>query len=249
MSDPLNPTPAQPYAPEGTGAASYVPQQDAYAASAQAQQPYAPEGAGTASAAVQPYAPEGAGTASAAVQPYAPEGAGTASALPQQDAYAASAQAQQPQFAQPGANQYAQYGQAPQGAYGQAPQGAYGQSPQGAYGQAPQGAYGQPQQAYGQPMYGQPMYAPSAGKDFSYIQICSFVAIGVSVFSWLLFYLFLSIPAMIGAIILNVKAKREGAPQNIVTISKIAMIVTIVMASLQLLILILIFALGLSGIL
>ena len=232
MSDPLNPTPAQPYAPEGTGTASYVPQQDAYAASAQAQ---------------QPYAPEGAGTASAAVQPYAPEGAGTASALPQQDAYAASAQAQQPQFAQPGANQYAQYGQAPQGAYGQAPQGAYGQSPQGAYGQAPQGAYGQPQQAYGQPMYGQPMYAPSAGKDFSYIQICSFVAIGVSVFSWLLFYVFLSIPAMIGAIILNVKAKREGAPQNIVTISKIAMIVTIVMASLQLLFVILFVALGLSG--
>ena len=77
--------------------------------------------------------------------------------------------------------------------------------------------------------------------------ICSFVAIGVSVFSWLLFYLFLSIPAMIGAIILNVKAKREGAPQNIVTISKIAMIVTIVMASLQLLFAILIVALGLSG--
>lgn len=229
MSDPLNPTPAQPYAPEGTGAASYAPQQDAYAASAQAQ---------------QPYAPEGAGTSSAAVQPYAPEGAGTASALPQQDAFAAPGQPQQPQFAQPGANQYAQYGQAPQGGYGQ-PQGAYGQPQQG-YGQ-PQGAYGQPQQAYGQPMYGQPMYAPSAGKDFSYIQICSFVAIGVSVFSWLLFYLFLSIPAMIGAIILNVKAKREGAPQNIVTISKIAMIVTIVMASLQLLILILIFALGLSG--
>ena len=224
MSDPLNPTPAQPYAPEGTGAASYVPQQDAYAASAQAQ---------------QPYAPEGAGMASAAVQPYAPEGAGTASALPQQDAYAASAQAQQPQFAQPGANQYAQYGQAPQG--------GYGQSPQGAYGQAPQGAYGQPQQAYGQPMYGQPMYAPSAGKDFSYIQICSFVAIGVSLFSWLLFYVFLSVPAMIGAIILNVKAKREGAPQNIVTISKIAMIVTIVMASLQLLFAILFVALGLSG--
>lgn len=232
MSDPLNPTPAQPYAPEGTGAASYVPQQDAYAASAQAQ---------------QPYAPEGAGMASAAVQPYAPEGAGTASALPQQDAYAASAQAQQPQFAQPGANQYAQYGQAPQGGYGQSPQGAYGQAPQGAYGQAPQGPYGQPQQAYGQPMYGQPMYAPSAGKDFSYIQICSFVAIGVSLFSWLLFYVFLSVPAMIGAIILNVKAKREGAPQNIVTISKIAMIVTIVMASLQLLFAILFVALGLSG--
>lgn len=215
MSDPLNPTPAdaaaQPYAPEGAGAASYAPQQDAYGASAQAQ---------------QPYAPEGVGASSAAVQPYAPEGAGTASALPQQDAFAAPGQPQQPQFAQPGANQYAQYGQAPQGA----PQGM----PQGAYGQ-PQQGYGQPQGAYGQPMYGQPMYAPSAGKDFSYVQICSFVAIGVSVFSWLLFQLFLSVPTMIGAIILHVKAKREGAPQNFVNISKIAMIVTIVMSSLQLL--------------
>ena len=174
--------------------------------------------------ATQPYA---------APSPYAPEGSGSAS-------YTASAQAQQPQFGQPGADQYAQYGQ-PQQAYGQQ---AYSQQ---AYGQQ---AYGQPaygQQAYGQPMYGQPMYAPSAGKDFSYIQICSFVAIGVSVFSWLLFYVFLSIPAMIGAIILNVKAKREGAPQNIVTISKIAMIVTIVMASLQLLFVILFVALGLSG--
>ena len=152
--------------------------------------------------ATQPYA---------APSPYAPEGSGSAS-------YAASPQAQQPQFGQVGADQYAVYGQQ---------------------------AYGQ--QAYGQPVYGQPMYAPSAGKDFSYIQICSFVAIGVSVFSWLLFYVFLSIPAMIGAIILNVKAKREGAPQNIVTISKIAMIVTIVMASLQLLFVILFVALGLSG--
>ena len=177
--------------------------------------------------ATQPYA---------APSPYAPEGSGSAS-------YTASAQAQQPQFGQPGADQYAQYGQGPQASYGQ-PQQAYGQQ---AYGQQ---AYGQPmygQPMYGQPMYGQPMYAPSAGKDFSYIQICSFVAIGVSVFSWLLFYVFLSIPAMIGAIILNVKAKREGAPQNIATISKIAMIVTIVMASLQLLFVILFVALGLSG--
>ena len=157
----------------------------------------------------------------AAPSPYAPEGSGSAS-------YAASPQAQQPQFGQVGADQYAQYGQGPQASYGQ-----------------PQQAYGQ--QVYGQQVYGQPMYAPSAGKDFSYIQICSFVAIGVSVFSWLLFYVFLSIPAMIGAIILNVKAKREGAPQNIVTISKIAMIVTIVMASLQLLFVILFVALGLSG--
>ena len=183
-----------------------------------------------ADSATQPYA---------APSPYAPEGTGSAS-------YAASPQAQQPQFGQPGADQFGQPGADQYAQYGQGPQASYGQ-PQQAYGQQ---AYGQPmygQPMYGQPMYGQPMYAPSAGKDFSYIQICSFVAIGVSVFSWLLFYVFLSIPAMIGAIILNVKAKREGAPQNIVTISKIAMIVTIVMASLQLLFVILFVALGLSG--
>ena len=243
MSDPLNPTPADnyaPYAPDGSGSASYAPSQGGYAPATQDQQSYAPNGSGDAS--------------------YAPS----------QDGYAASAQGQQPQFGQPGVDQYAQYGQGSQASYGQPGadqyaqygQGAqasygqpgadqytqqpqfgqpgtdqyaqYGQGPQASYGQ-PQGAYGQPQQAYGQPMYGQPMYAPSAGKDFSYVQICSFVAIGVSVFSWLLFQLFLSVPTMIGAIILHVKAKREGAPQNFVNISKIAMIVTIVMAGLQLL--------------
>lgn len=221
MSDPLNPTPADnyaPYAPDGSGSASYAPSQGGYAPATQDQQSYAPEGTGSAVVASQSYAPNGSGDAS-----YAPS----------QDGYAASAQGQQPQFGQPGVDQYAQYGQAPQGAPQGMPQGAYGQPQQG-YGQ-PQGAYGQPQQAYGQPMYGQPMYAPSAGKDFSYVQICSFVAIGVSVFSWLLFQLFLSVPTMIGAIILHVKAKREGAPQNFVNISKIAMIVTIVMSSLQLL--------------
>lgn len=231
MSDPLNPTPADnyaPYAPDGSGSASYAPSQGGYAPATQDQQSYAPNGSGDASYAPsqdgyaasaqgqQPYAPEGVGASSAAVQPYAPEGAGTASALPQQDAFAAPGQPQQPQFGQPGTDQYAQYGQGPQASYGQ-----------------PQQAYGQP--TYGQPVYGQPMYAPSAGKDFSYVQICSFVAIGVSVFSWLLFQLFLSVPTMIGAIILHVKAKREGAPQNFVNISKIAMIVTIVMSSLQLL--------------
>ena len=218
MSDPLNPTPADnyaPYAPNDSGSASYAPSQDSYVPATQDQQPYAPNGSGDAS--------------------YAPS----------QDGYAASTQGQQPQFGQPGADQYAQYGQGPQASYGQpgadqyaqygqAPQGAPQGMPQGAYGQ-PQQGYGQPQGAYGQPMYGQPMYAPSAGKDFSYVQICSFVAIGVSVFSWLLFQLFLSVPTMIGAIILHVKAKREGAPQNFVNISKIAMIVTIVMSSLQLL--------------
>ena len=109
MSDPLNPTPADnyaPYAPDGSGSASYAPSQGGYAPATQDQQSYAPNGSGDAS--------------------YAPS----------QDGYAASAQGQQPQFGQPGADQYAQYGQGPQASYGQ-PQQAYGQPTYGqpVYGQ------------------------------------------------------------------------------------------------------------------
>lgn len=215
MSDPLNPTPvdaaAQPYAPEGAGAASYAPQQDAYGASAQAQ---------------QPYAPEGVGASSAAVQPYAPEGAGTASALPQQDAFAAPGQ---PQFTQPGTNQYAQYGQAPQGAPQGMPQGAYGQ-PQQAYGQQ---AYGQPQQAYGQPVYGQPMYTSPASAQFDSLRTQAIIAIVVSVISWFFLWFLVSIPSVIWSFIIDSKAKNQGAPQNILSVTKAAKIVSIVMVSIQ----------------
>ena len=109
MSDPLNPTPADnyaPYAPDGSGSASYAPSQGGYAPATQDQQSYAPNGSGDAS--------------------YAPS----------QDGYAASAQGQQPQFGQPGVDQYAQYGQGSQASYGQ-PQQAYGQPTYGqpVYGQ------------------------------------------------------------------------------------------------------------------
>lgn len=109
MSDPLNPTPADnyaPYAPNDSGSASYAPSQDSYVPATQDQQPYAPNGSGDAS--------------------YAPS----------QDGYAASTQGQQPQFGQPGVDQYAQYGQGSQASYGQ-PQQAYGQPTYGqpVYGQ------------------------------------------------------------------------------------------------------------------
>ena len=120
MSDPLNPTPADnyaPYAPDGSGSASYAPSQGGYAPATQDQQSYAPNGSGDAS--------------------YAPS----------QDGYAASAQGQQPQFGQPGVDQYAQYGQGSQASYGQ-PQQDYGQQAYGqqAYGQPTYGqpVYGQP---------------------------------------------------------------------------------------------------------
>ena len=178
--------------------------------------------------ATQPYA---------APSPYAPEGSGSAS-------YAASPQAQQPQFGQAGADQYAQYGQGPQASYGQ-PQQAYGQPAYGqpaygqpAYGQQAYGqqAYGQPaygQQAYGQPAYGQPMYTSPASAQFDSLRTQAIIAIVVSVISWFFLWLLLSIPSVIWSFIIDSNAKKQGAPQNILSLAKAAKIVSIIMVSIQ----------------
>ena len=220
MSDPLNPTPADnyaPYAPDGSGSASYAPSQGGYAPATQDQQSYAPNGSGDAS--------------------YAPS----------QDGYAASAQGQQPQFGQPGVDQYAQYGQGPQASYGQPGADQYAQQPQfgqpGAdqyaqYGQGPQASYGQPQQAYGQPtygqpVYGQPMYTSPASAQFDSLRTQAIIAIVVSVISWFVLWFLVSIPSVIWSFIIDSNAKNQGAPQNILSLTKAAKIVSIVMVSIQ----------------
>ena len=171
-----------------------------------------------ADSATQPYA---------APSPYAPEGTGSAS-------YAASAQDQQPQYGQPGADQYAQYGQGPQASYGQ-PQQAYGQPAYGqpAYGQP---AYGQPaydQPAYGQPVYGQPMYTSPSSAQFDSLRTQAIIAIVLSVISWFIFWFLLSIPSVIWSFIIDSNAKNQGAPQSILSLTKAAKVVSIVMVSIQ----------------
>ncbi|MBF1231776.1 MAG: hypothetical protein HXM37_03950 [Isoptericola variabilis] len=225
MSDPLNPTPADnyaPYAPDGSGSASYAPSQGGYAPATQDQQSYAPNGSGDAS--------------------YAPS----------QDGYAASAQGQQPQFGQPGVDQYAQYGQGSQASYGQPGADQYAQYGQGTqasygqpgadqyaqYGQGPQASYGQPQQAYGQPtygqpVYGQPMYPSPASAQFDSLRTQAIIAIVVSVISWFVLWFLVSIPSVIWSFIIDSNAKNQGAPQNILSLTKAAKIVSIVMVSIQ----------------
>ena len=225
MSDPLNPTPADnyaPYAPDGSGSASYAPSQGGYAPATQDQQSYAPDGSGDAS--------------------YAPS----------QGGYAASAQGQQPQFGQLGADQYTQYGQGTQASYGQPGADQYAQYGQGSqasygqpgadqyaqYGQGPQASYGQPQQAYGQPtygqpVYGQPMYPSPASAQFDSLRTQAIIAIVVSVISWFVLWFLVSIPSVIWSFIIDSNAKNQGAPQNIRSLTKAAKIVSIVMVSIQ----------------
>lgn len=212
MSDPLNPTPADnyaPYAPNDSGSGSYAPSQGGYAPATQDQQSYAPNGSGDAS--------------------YAPS----------QDGYAASAQGQQPQFGQPGADQYAQYGQPGADQYAQQPQfGQPGADQYTQYGQGPQASYGQPQQAYGQPtygqpVYGQPMYPSPASAQFDSLRTQAIIAIVVSVISWFVLWFLVSIPSVIWSFIIDSNAKNQGAPQNIRSLTKAAKIVSIVMVSIQ----------------
>lgn len=230
MSDPLNPTPADnyaPYAPDGSGSASYAPSQGGYAPATQDQQSYAPDGSGDAS-----YAPSQGGYAASAQgqQPqfgqlgadqYTQYGQGTQASYgqPGADQYT-----QQPQFGQPGTDQYAQYGQGPQASYGQ-PQQDYGQQ---AYGQQ---AYGQP--TYGQPVYGQPMYPSPASAQFDSLRTQAIIAIVVSVISWFVLWFLVSIPSVIWSFIIDSNAKNQGAPQNIRSLTKAAKIVSIVMVSIQ----------------
>ena len=239
MSDPLNPTPADnyaPYAPDGSGSASYAPSQGGYAPATQDQQSYAPNGSGDAS-----YAPSQDGYAASA------QGQQPQFGQPGVDQYAQYGQGSQASYGQPGADQYAQYGQGPQASYGQPGADQYTQQPQfgqpGAdqyaqYGQGPQASYGQPQQAYGQPtygqpVYGQPMYPSPASAQFDSLRTQAIIAIVVSVISWFVLWFLVSIPSVIWSFIIDSNAKNQGAPQNIRSLTKAAKIVSIVMVSIQ----------------
>ena len=241
MSDPLNPTPADnyaPYAPDGSGSASYAPSQGGYAPATQDQQSYAPNGSGDAS-----YAPSQDGYAASAQgqQPqFGQLGADqyTQYGQPGADQYAQYGQGSQASYGQPGADQYAQYGQGPQASYGQPGADQYAQ-----YGQGPQASYGQPQQdygqqaygqpTYGQPVYGQPMYPSPASAQFDSLRTQAIIAIVVSVISWFVLWFLVSIPSVIWSFIIDSNAKNQGAPQNIRSLTKAAKIVSIVMVSIQ----------------
>ena len=239
MSDPLNPTPADnyaPYAPDGSGSASYAPSQGGYAPATQDQQSYAPDGSGDAS-----YAPSQGGYAASA-QGQQPQ-FGQLGA----DQYTQYGQGTQASYGQPGADQYTQYGQGTQASYGQPGADQYTQQPQfgqpgtdqyAQYGQGPQASYGQPQQAYGQPtygqpVYGQPMYPSPASAQFDSLRTQAIIAIVVSVISWFVLWFLVSIPSVIWSFIIDSNAKNQGAPQNIRSLTKAAKIVSIVMVSIQ----------------
>ena len=118
--------------------------------------------------------------------------------------------------------------------YGPAASAQYGQ-PEVAYGQQP--AYGQ-QQAYGQPapVYAQPYYATSHLAAYAELRSQAHLAMILAGVSFLIAYLLLSIPAVVLSFIQRRKAKRLNAPQDIMSLTNTAVVVTSICASLQLLV-------------
>ena len=120
------------------------------------------------------------------------------------------------------------YGPAASAPYGQ-PEAAYGQQqPPGVPGGA---VYGQPT-----PAYAQPYYATSNLVAYADLRSNAQLAMILAGVSFLCFYLFLSFPAMVWSFTLRTKAKDLEAPEDIKSLTNIAVIVTSICASLQLLV-------------
>ena len=118
--------------------------------------------------------------------------------------------------------------------YGPAASAPYGQ-PEAAYRQQP--AYGMPNgMAYSQPApaYAQPYYASSHLVAYADLRSQAHLAMILAGVSFLTVYLLLSIPAMVLSFMQRRKAKRLDAPQDIMSLTNTAVVVTSICASLQL---------------
>ena len=118
-----------------------------------------------------------------------------------------------------GSASYAASAQDQQPQYGQPGADQYAQ-----YGQGSQASYGD---------YGQPMYTSPSSAQFDSLRTQAIIAIVLSVISWFIFWFLLSIPSVIWSFIIDSNAKNQGAPQSILSLTKAAKVVSIVMVSIQ----------------
>ena len=133
-----------------------------------------------------------------------------------------------PARAQDPYSQQTPYGPAASAPYGQ-PEAVYRQQP--AYGMPNGTAYSQPT-----PAYAQPYYASSHLVAYADLRSQAHLAMILAGVSFLTAYLLLSIPAMVFSFMQRRKAKRLDAPQDIMSLTNTAVVVTCICASLQLLV-------------
>lgn len=133
-----------------------------------------------------------------------------------------------PASAQDPYSQQTPYGPAASTPYGH-PEAVYRQQP--AYGMPNGTAYSQPT-----PAYAQPYYASSHLVAYADLRSQAHLAMILAGVSFLTAFLLLSIPAMVLSFMQRRKAKRLDAPQDIMSLTNTAVVVTSICASLQLLV-------------
>lgn len=133
-----------------------------------------------------------------------------------------------PASAQDPYSQQTPYGPAASTPYGY-PEAVYRQQP--AYGMPNGTAYSQPT-----PAYAQPYYASSHLVAYADLRSQAHLAMILAGVSFLTAFLLLSIPAMVLSFMQRRKAKRLDAPQDIMSLTNTAVVVTSICASLQLLV-------------
>ena len=99
------------------------------------------------------------------------------------------------------------------------------------YGPAVSAPYSQPA-----PAYAQPYYASSHLVAYADLRSQAHLAMILAGISFLIAYLLLSIPAVVLSFMQRRKAKRLDAPQDIMSLTNTAVVVTSICASLQLLV-------------
>ena len=77
------------------------------------------------------------------------------------------------------------------------------------------------------------MYTSPSSAQFDSLRTQAIIAIVLSVISWFIFWFLLSIPSVIWSFIIDSNAKNQGAPQSILSLTKAAKVVSIVMVSIQ----------------
>ena len=77
------------------------------------------------------------------------------------------------------------------------------------------------------------MYTPPASTQFDSMRTQAIIAMVLSIVSWFFLMILMSIPAMIWAIITDSNARNQGAPATVLSMTKVAKIVSMIMVGFQ----------------
>lgn len=77
------------------------------------------------------------------------------------------------------------------------------------------------------------MYTPPVSTQFDSMRTQAIIAMVLSIVSWFFLWILMSIPAMIWAIVTDSSARNQGAPATVLSMTKPAKIVSMIIVGIQ----------------